>query len=87
MILGFDGPHLTDDAFEMAESFLVQCLKPSTYLETFDELRVAVFDNNALKIDFSKELHALQQISGNTSKEATAKYSYGSKPRSGMLLY
>ena len=54
MILGFDGPHLTDDAIEMAESFLVQCLKPSTYLKTFHELRVAAFDNNALKIDFER---------------------------------
>ena len=54
MILNFDSPHLTDDAIQMAESFLVKCLKPSTNLETFDELRLAEFDNSALKIDFEK---------------------------------
>ena len=80
MILNFDSPHLTDGAIQMAKSFLVKCLKPSTCLETFDELGVAEFDYSALKVDF-KKLYALQQISGSTSKEVTTKYSYGSKPR------
>ncbi|CAB3981218.1 Hypothetical predicted protein [Paramuricea clavata] len=38
----------------MAELFLVKCLKPSTELETFDELRLAAFDSNSLKLDFEK---------------------------------
>ena len=38
----------------MAETFLVKCLKPSTDLETFDDLRLAAFNSNALKMDFEK---------------------------------
>ena len=38
----------------MAETFLVKCLKPSSFLQTFDELRIDTFDNNALKLDFEK---------------------------------
>ncbi len=39
----------------MAERFLVKCLKPSTDLETlFDDLRIAAFNSNALKMDFER---------------------------------
>jgi hypothetical protein len=54
LIINFDCPPLTDSAIEMAELFLVKCLKPSTELETFDELRLAAFDSNSLKLDFEK---------------------------------
>ena len=50
----FNSPQLTDNAIQLAETFLVKCLKPSTQFETFDELRIDTFDNNALKIDFEK---------------------------------
>ena len=55
LIINFDCPPLiTDSAIEMAELFLVKCLKPSTELETFDELRLAAFDSNSLNLDFEK---------------------------------
>ena len=54
LILNFDCQPLTETAMEMAELFLVKCLKPSTDLETFDQLRLAAFDSNALKLDFEK---------------------------------
>ncbi len=38
----------------MAETFSVKCLKPYTDLQTFDDLRLAAFDSNALKMDFGK---------------------------------
>ena len=38
----------------MAETFLVKCLKPSTDKTTFDDLRLATFSSNALKLDFEK---------------------------------
>ena len=54
LLANFDRPQLTDNEIKLAENFLVKCLKPSTYLETFDELRIDTFDNNALKLDFEK---------------------------------
>ena len=37
----------------MAETFFVKCLKPTTDLETFDDLHhLAAFTSNALKMDF-----------------------------------
>lgn len=54
LILNFDHLPLTDDAVRMAELFLVKCLKPSTDLETFNDLRVDAFNSNALKLDFEK---------------------------------
>ena len=54
LIWNFDCPQLTENAIQMAETFLVQCLKPSTDLETFDDLRLAAFDSNALNMDFEK---------------------------------
>lgn len=54
LILNFDSLPLTESAIQMAETFLVKCLKPSTDMQTFDELRVAAFDSSALKMDFEK---------------------------------
>ncbi|KAK5898293.1 hypothetical protein CgunFtcFv8_015724 [Champsocephalus gunnari] len=38
LILNFDSPQLTENAIQLAETFLVKCLKPSTDLKTFDDL-------------------------------------------------
>ena len=61
-IINFDcPPPKTDSAIELAELFLVKCLKPSTDLETFEiEICLTTFDSNYLKLDleetYSKEL-------------------------------
>ena len=52
--MNFNCPQLTESAVQMAEAFLVKCLKPSTDLQTFDDLHLAAFDSNALKMDFEK---------------------------------
>lgn len=39
---------------QMVETFLVKGLKPHTDLQTFDDLHLAVFDSNALKMDFKR---------------------------------
>ena len=39
---------------QMAETFLVKCLKPTIDLETFDVLRLAAFNGNVLKMDFER---------------------------------
>ncbi|KAK5886569.1 hypothetical protein CesoFtcFv8_017591 [Champsocephalus esox] len=52
LILNFDSPQLTENAIQLADTFLVKCLKPSTDLKTFDDLQLAAFDSNALKMDF-----------------------------------
>ncbi|KAJ4939550.1 hypothetical protein JOQ06_028998, partial [Pogonophryne albipinna] len=54
LILNFDSPQLTENAIQLPETFLVKCLKPSTDLKTFDDLRLAAFDSNALKMDFER---------------------------------
>ena len=54
LILNFNCPQLTESAIQMAERFLVKCLKPSTDMETFDDLRIAAFDSNVLKMDFER---------------------------------
>ena len=38
----------------MAETLLVKCLKSTIDLETFDVLRLTVFNGNALKMDFER---------------------------------
>ena len=38
----------------MAENCLVRFLKPTKDLETFDELHLAAFNSNSLKMDFEK---------------------------------
>ena len=53
-ILNFDSPQLIESVVLMAETFLVKCLKPSTDLETFDDLRLAALNSNALKMNFEK---------------------------------
>ena len=54
LILNFKSPQLTESAIQMAETFLVKCLKPSTDMQTFDDLRIAAFDSNALKMDLER---------------------------------
>ena len=54
LIKNFDSPQLTESAIQMAETFLVKCLKPSTDLKTFDDLRVDGFNSNGLKLNFER---------------------------------
>ena len=54
LISHFTCPQFTESTCKMAESFLVKCLKPSTKLETFDEIRLSEFESNALNIDLEK---------------------------------
>ena len=54
LVLTFNSPQLTESSIQMAETFLIKCLKPTTDLETFDDLRLAVFNRNALKLDFER---------------------------------
>jgi len=54
LIHNFDSSELTESMIQMAETFLVRCLKPTTDLETFDDLRLAAFNSNALKMDFER---------------------------------
>ena len=54
LIKNFNNPQLTESAVQMAETSLVKCLKPATDLKTFDDLRLAAFNCNALKMDFEK---------------------------------
>ena len=51
LIVNFDCPQLTEHVVQMAETFLVRCL---TDHETFDEMHLAAFNSNALKMDFEK---------------------------------
>ena len=54
LVLDFNSPQLTESSIQMAETFLVKCLKPATDLQTFDDLRLAAFNSNALKLDFER---------------------------------
>ena len=54
MIQNFSSPQLTENSIEMAETFLVKCLKPSTDLKTFDDMCLASFNSNALKMNFER---------------------------------
>ena len=54
LVLDLNSPELTESSIQMAETFLVKCLKPTTDLETFDDLRLAAFNSNALKLDFAR---------------------------------
>ena len=53
---------------QMAETFLVRCLKPTIDLETFDFLRLAAFNGNALKMDFERTLYLTQSTQENTKR-------------------
>ena len=85
LVIGLNSPHLTESSVQMAETFLVKCLKPTTDLKTFDDLRLTAFNSNALKMT-SKELLALQPMQGNIFKGVTIRSSCGSKRHSEMLL-
>ena len=54
LIHNFNSSELTESLMQMAEAFLVRCLKPTIDLETFDILRLARFNGNALKMDFER---------------------------------
>ena len=54
LIQNFDCPQITESTIQMAETFLVKCIKPSPDLLTFEDLRLAVFDSNVLKMDFER---------------------------------
>ena len=54
LMLDFNSSQLTKSSLQMAETFLVKCLKPATDLQTFDDLRLAAFNSNALKLDFER---------------------------------
>ena len=56
ILRNFDSPQLAESAIEMVETFFGQMLRPSTDMETFDDLRLTAFNNNVLKIDFEKTL-------------------------------
>ena len=42
------------DPFQACPSAVVRCLKLTKDLETFDDLRLAAFNSNSLKMDFEK---------------------------------
>ena len=52
LIQNFNNLDLTESIIQMAETFLVRCLKPTTDLETFDNLCLVAFNSNSLKMDF-----------------------------------
>ena len=52
LIQNFNNSELTESMMQMAENFLVRFLKPTKDLETFDNLRLAAFNSNSLKMDF-----------------------------------
>ena len=51
-LIQFNNSELTESMIQMAENFLVRCLKPTTDLETFDDLHLAAFNSNSLKMNF-----------------------------------
>ena len=53
LIKDFASAQLTETTMQNAEHFLVKCIKPSSRLETFDELRVNDFETT-LKVDLEK---------------------------------
>ena len=59
LVLDFNSPQLTESSIQMAETFLVKCLKPATDLQTFDDLRLAAFNSNALKLILKELLHLM----------------------------
>ena len=48
----FNNLELTESMIQTAENYLVRYLKPTKDLEAFDDLRLAAFNSNSLKIDF-----------------------------------
>ena len=86
LIKNFNNLQLTESAVQMAETFLVKCLKPATDLKTFDDLHLAAFNCNALKWTLRKLL-ALQPMQEGISTEPTTNYSCGSKLHLEMLAH
>ena len=43
-----------DTPTKIVPSAVVKCLKPTKDLETFDDLRLAAFNSNSLKMEFEK---------------------------------
>jgi hypothetical protein len=68
LIKNFDSAQLTESAILMAETFLVKCLKPSTDLTTFDDLRFAAF-LNAAKRQIQQNAIKIAMASGWTLRE------------------
>ena len=64
---------------QMADPFLVKCLKPTINLETFDVLHLAVFIGNAFKIDFKRT--PFTSVNTRKHKENIFNNSYGYKSR------
>ena len=52
MLQNVNNLELTESMMQMAENVLVRCLKPTTDLETFDNLRLAAYNSDSLKMDF-----------------------------------
>ena len=52
MLQNFNNLELTESMIQMAKKFIVRCLKPTTDLETFNNLCLAAFNSNSLKMDF-----------------------------------
>ena len=62
---------------QMAETFLVKCLKLTIHLERFDVIHFAVFNVNALKMDF--ERIPFTSVNTRKHKEHSFKNSCGCK--------
>ena len=54
---------------QTAEKYLVRYLKPTKDLETFDDLRLAAFNSNSLKMDFEKNFLHVSQCKKAYSKD------------------
>ena len=64
LIHNFNSSALTESMMQMAETFLVKCLKPPTDLETFDLLSLM-----ALPLKWtSRETHSTESMQENISK-------------------
>ena len=68
LIHNFNSSELTESMMEMAETFLVKCLKPKVDLEAFDVLHLAAFNGNALKKDFERTPFASDQLTQENTK-------------------
>ena len=65
----------------MAENCLVRFLKPTKDLETFDDLRLAAFNSNSLKMEFEK----IQPMQESIFKGHIINNSYGYMPHLKMV--
>ena len=68
LVLDFNSPQLTESSIQMAETFLVKCLKPTTDLETLILMTCVSLHSIAMPSRWTlKELLAPQPMQGNTS--------------------